>query len=85
MESRTFIKEATELVTEIKTFQAAYLSPEEELAQGSHLQRKITSLFSGLYNPTLPSAFKLRDAALGAGFQVDPRKIQALAQFENIR
>jgi hypothetical protein len=85
MESRIFIKEAQALITEIKTFQAAFLSPEEESMEGNMLQKRINNLFLGLYNPTLPSAYKLRDVASGAGFYVDPKKAHLIAQFENIR
>ena len=85
MESRAFIAEATTLIGEIKIFQAAYLTPEDEMAQGTALQKRITQAFTGLQNPTLPSAYKLRDAALGAGFFVDPKRQHWLAPFENLR
>ena len=85
MESRAFIAEATTLIGEIKIFQTAYLTPEDEMAQGTALQKRITQAFTGLQNPTLPSAYKLRDAALGAGFFVDPKRQHWLAQFETLR
>ena len=40
------------------------------------LQKDITAAFSGLQNPSLPSAEKLRDVALAAGFGVKPNVIQ---------
>jgi hypothetical protein len=85
MESRAFIIEAAALMADIKTFQAAYLSPEDEMAQGTNLQKRVQQAFSGLQNPTLPSAYKLRDVALGAGFFVDPKRQQWLAPFEYLR
>jgi hypothetical protein len=85
MESRAFLVEAATLMADIKTFQAAYLSPEDEMAQGTTLQKRVNQAFTGLQNPTLPSAYKLRDVALGAGFFVDPKKQQLLASFEYLR
>lgn len=85
MESTAFIREAKELIEDIKSFQLAYLSPEEEMAQGTALQKRVNQSFAGLQNPTLPSAYKLRDAALGAGFFVEPKRQHWLAQFETIR
>ena len=85
MESTAFIREAATLMEDIKTFQAAYLSAEEEMAQGTVLQKRVQQSFSGLQNPTLPSAYKLRDVALGAGFFVDPKRQQLLASFEHLR
>jgi len=85
MESRAFIVEAQALIGDIKTFQVAYLSPEDEMAQGTALQRRLNQSFAGLQNPTLPSAYKLRDAAMGAGFSIDPKRLHWLSQFETIR
>ncbi len=78
MESTQFIKEAKALVSEITYFQAAYLSPEDEMAQGTALQKRINNAFSGLQNPSLLAADKLAETALGAGFSVDPRKVTAI-------
>lgn len=85
MESRGFIKEATVLIEDIKTFQVSFLSSDDEMVQGTALQKRIANAFGGLQNPTLPSAYKLRDAALGAGFFVEPKRQHWLAQFETIR
>lgn len=85
MESTTFIKEAKVLIDEIKVFSIVSLSIEDEQSQGASLQRRINSLFSGLFNPTLPSAYKLRDTALEAGFFVDPKCQQWLGTLEHIR
>jgi hypothetical protein len=53
-------------------FSEAHLSQEETQAQGGALQKDINAAFQGLQNPTLPSAEKLRDEALDAGFAVNP-------------
>jgi hypothetical protein len=71
MDSRKFIEDAGYLIKDIKAFRAAELEPEHELIAGTLLQKRINEAFSILYNPTLPSAFKLRNAALSAGFFVD--------------
>lgn len=39
-------------------------------------------MFNGLQNPTLPSAYRLRDAALEAGFQIDPKHLTRIREFE---
>lgn len=85
MDSRIFIKEAAALMEDIKTFQVAYLSPEDEMAQGTVLQKRITNAFASLQNPTLPSAYKLRDVAVGAGFSIKSEKLHWLTTFESIR
>ena len=85
MESRAFIAEAATLMEDIKTFQASYLSPEEEMIEGTALQKRVNQAFMGLQNPTLPSAYKLRDVALGAGFFVEPKRQHWLASFETLR
>jgi hypothetical protein len=80
MESRNFIKVATALRKEIKDFRDANLSQEETQAQGGALQKDINAAFQGLQNPTLPSAEKLRDEALAAGFFVNPMVVQRITQ-----
>ena len=85
MESTAFIREAKELMEDIKTFQASYLSLEEEMIEGTALQKRVNQAFMGLQNPTLPSAYKLRDVALGAGFFVEPKRQHWLASFETLR
>lgn len=85
MESVTFIKGAKVLVEDVKHFADSYLDQDAEQVQGMALQRRINELFAGLYNPTLPSAFKLRDVSLNAGFFVDPKALNALAQFDSPR
>lgn len=73
MESRIFIRHANELIEEIGKFKNADLSHEEEIAQGTALQKDITAAFTGLQNPTLSTAEKLLDVALDAGFSVSPQ------------
>ena len=85
MESRLFIQEAAVLIQDIKIFQAAYLSLEEEMAQGQALQKRLNQSFGGLQNPTLPSAYNLRDAAAAAGFFIEPKRLHWLSSFEYIR
>lgn len=73
MESRTFIRTSQILVEAINEFRNAHLSHEEELAQGTALQKEINATLAGLQNPTLTSAERLMDAANAAGFAVNPQ------------
>jgi len=73
------------LIEDIKAFQLSFLTPEDEMSRGTALQKRVAAAFTGLQNPTLPSAYKLRDVALGAGFFIDPKRQLWLTQFENIR
>ena len=82
MESRFFIKTAGELIKKIKESQQTLDTPEALRVQREALQKDINQMFIGLQNPTLPSAYNLRDAALRAGFFVDPKVINRLSQFE---
>lgn len=50
--------------------------------QRETVQKEVNQLFSGLQNPTLPSAFRLRDTAMRNGFHVSPMALNRLAQFE---
>jgi len=83
MESRAFIKAAGELITEINEFKNAVLSHEDEVAKGTAIQKQIKTVFTGLMNPTLPSAGKLCETALAAGFQVDHLAQQKIQQAES--
>lgn len=82
MESRAFIRAAGELIVKINETQRALVSADEHRATREFLQREITSVFTGLQNPTLPSAYKLRDAALRAGYQVSSLVLQKIMQAE---
>ena len=46
-------------------------------------QKDINQLFSGLQNPSLPSATRLRDVAVSNGYTVDPRVQNRLQQAES--
>jgi len=86
MDSRVFIAEAAVLIKDIEEFAAANLPAEEEQFQGRELQKRITRAFNSLQNPTLPSAYKLRDAAQAVGFATaSPTQLRTLAMFENLR
>ncbi len=78
MESRAFIRAATSLIGRIANMPARQATYEEEQA----MQKEITQAFIGLQNPTLPSAYRLRDAALKGGYNVSHQVQQRLAQFE---
>jgi hypothetical protein len=78
MDSRIFIKTATQLRQEIKDFSESNLSNDEAQTQGGALQKDINAAFASLQNPTLPSAEKLRDEALDAGFAVNPAVAQRI-------
>lgn len=83
MQSTMFIKQANELATKIRTGISPMASVEEEQAWGNGIQKELNNLFSGLANPTLPSAFQLRDVALDNGFTISPATREKLAAFEN--
>lgn len=84
MESRVFIRVATQLIGDIKTFKEATLSEAEVQVQGESLQKAISSAFSGLQNPTLPSAENLVIAAIDAGFTVNPAVQQRIHQAQSV-
>lgn len=78
MESRAFIKQAATLIDKLNKEVASDTLPDEAT------QKEVSQLFSGLQNPTLPSAYRLRDAATAAGYTVSQAVLQRLAQFENL-
>jgi hypothetical protein len=80
MESRAFIKVATALIERLNRMPAHSATREEEQA----MQKEVNQAFVGLQNPTLPSAYKLRDAALAAGYNVSHQVQQRLSQFEHM-
>jgi len=84
MDSRFFIKEAKTLIEEIKLADLIATSYEDEQAKRQNLQKRINGLFQGLMNPTLPSAFNLRDTAREYGYSVAPLVLQKLAQFDSV-
>jgi hypothetical protein len=83
MESRAFIRTAALLTERINIVNIGHMSVEEEREQRSAIQRELNQLFGGMQNPTLPSAYKLRDLALACGYSVDPRVQGKLQQAES--
>lgn len=75
MDSRIFIAEAQELITDIEKFEDSYLDREEEILQGKALQQRLDLAFQKLYNPTLPSASKLVALATRVGFNINQQVI----------
>lgn len=84
MESRAFIKAAAALIEKIEIARDTLSTGDEQRATRDNLQKEVTALFNGLLNPTLPSAYRLRDVALRNGYAVDPKVQHRLAQFENL-
>lgn len=84
MDSRKFIKDAAVLIEKIDANQTSLATTQERADVRDNLQKEVTSLFSGLSNPTLPSAYRLRDAALRAGYTVSPAVLQRLREFESL-
>lgn len=80
MESRAFIKLAAVLIEKVGNKPSHSATQEEAQA----MQKELNQAFVGLQNPTLPSAYKLRDAALAAGYNVSHQVQQRLAQFEHL-
>lgn len=76
MESRSWIKAAKDLIEKLEAEAGGSTLPSEEM------QKEVTNLFKVLENPTLPSAYRLRDAAQAAGYQVSQQMLQRLAQHE---
>lgn len=87
MESRAFIRSANTLIRNIKDINLVE-SVRDTSTGGPDprhaLQKEINQLFAALQNPTLPTAYKLRDAALENGFSVDHKVQHRLSQFENL-
>jgi len=84
MESRAFIKAAAALIEKIEVARDTLSTGDEQRATRDNLQKEANQLFGGLQNPTLPSAYRLRDVALRNGYAVDPKVQHRLAQFENL-
>lgn len=83
MQSTTFIKAAGELLDRVHSVQGLIDTPDRLRELRESTQRDVSALFNGLQNPTLPSAFNLRDAAMRAGFTVPIHAAQRMSQFEN--
>jgi hypothetical protein len=83
MESRVFIKAADQMIERIADFQDNFGTSDELRAKRDAIQKDVAALFAGLYNPTLPTAFRLRDTAQRAGFLIDSRVLNNLARFDH--
>jgi hypothetical protein len=84
MESRAFIRTAAAVIAKIEAGQQTIGTAEELRTQREGVQKEINLAFSGLQNPTLPSATKLRDTAVRAGYQVNPLIQQKIQQAESV-
>ena len=82
MESRAFIKAAAVLIEEIEKTHDTIGTAVELREIRENVQKDINQLFGGLQNPTLPSAFKLRDVSVRNGFSVNPKVLNDLARFD---
>lgn len=83
MESRAFIKAAAVLIEKIEAAGNTIGTNTERDATRDALQKEVSSLMTANLNPTLPSAFRLRDVAKRAGYSIAPPVMQRLAAFEN--
>ena len=80
MESRAFIREAATVMREIDNYELARnmgVAPVDPNT-GVELRKRVTSLLAQLQNPTLPSAYKLRDKAIEVGIPVDQKVLHRL-------
>jgi hypothetical protein len=83
MESRTFIRQAADLQRRIKDLalaESVNIATSDD--NRAAVQKDLHQTFTGLQNPTLPSAYKLRDAALQAGYSIDPKILYRIQQAE---
>lgn len=80
MESRVFIRTATALIAKIAASQQTIGTADELRAQRDGIQKEISAAFTGLANPTLPSATKLRDVAIRSGYTLNPLVNQRIQQ-----
>ena len=86
MESRAFIRIATALIGRIQNSDAGRgnHNAEENAAEHSAIQKELNQLYSGMHNPTLPSAGKLAELAAMSGYQMSPLVLQRLQQAEGM-
>lgn len=84
MESRAFIRHSSKLATRIKMLKATAVTDEEMKTAKLEVQKELNQLFAGLQNPTLPSAYKLRDVAVANGFLVEPKIQHRLQQADSM-
>ena len=86
MESTAFIKDAAAVTSKIKDIEvtSGISDVEVEIRAREAVQKELNKLFSSLSNPTLPSAYKLRDLAIDFGYTIDPRVEHRLAVGESM-
>ena len=82
MESRAFIVAAKTLIEKIEGNRNTIGTADELQLQREAVQKEVGQLFAGLQNPTLPTAFKLRDTALRNGFGINPKILNEMSRFE---
>ena len=82
MESRAFIKMAAVLIDEIENAQNFMGTAVELQEHRESIQREVSTMFNGLQNPTLPSAFRLRNSALRNGYTISPKILNDLSRFD---
>lgn len=84
MESRYFIAQANLLIKRIRDNEL--VASIRDSVGGPDVrqqtQKDIYLLFASLQNPTLPTAYRLRDVAFEHGYAVDPRVLNRLDQFD---
>ena len=68
MQSQAFIREAKQLIADIKGHQANAAPDDQEFI---NLQRRVSRLFQDMQNPSLIAAADLRDVALAAGMRIE--------------
>lgn len=68
MQSQAFIREAKQLIADIKQHQATATPDEGEM---TNLQRRVFRLYQDMQNPSLIVAAELRDVALAAGIRIE--------------
>ena len=81
-DSHAFIVAAKTLIEKIEDNRNTIGTAVDLQNQREDVQKEITSLFNGLQNPTLPSAFKLRDTALRNGFNINPKILNEMSRFD---
>jgi hypothetical protein len=83
MESRAFIKHTEAMIEKIKNTAVIGLVDQEVARQGKEEnQKELNLLFSGMNNPTLPSAYKLAKIAQEYGYTISPVARNKLDQVE---
>ena len=82
MDSRAFILAAKTLIEKIEANRHTIGTAVDLQNQREEVQREVGQLFGGLQNPTLPTAFKLRDVAMRNGFFVNPKSLNEMARFD---